>query len=657
LLKEEDRYMPLKNLLSPIKIGTITVRNRIVFPPIDAALHTEGKAVDPRYIEFLSSLVEKNGVGLVISEFTAVANGNFWLPASRIDKDEFIPGFKEMVDRVHSHDAKIFMQLAMLGGRAPTGRAIAPSAIESPLYPGIPEELTIDEIRWLVDKWVEGALRAQKAGFDGVEIHGGHTYLLGEFMSPHANRREDEYGSDFNGRMKLPVEIIGRVKIACGNDYPVGIKFSAYESLENGITGPMSIDIAKRLEYAGADYLHVSSSTYMVAGTRYPDVPPMFVPEGPLVEFAEKIKKQVSVPVITVAGIASPEFADEIIAGGRADMVAVGRAMFADLHWASKVAEGKESDIVHCIRCNVCHKHIVIDRAGAVKCTVNPGLLREEVKPALKEKKVAVVGAGPAGLEAALRASERGHKIFLFEKNISIGGTAKLGCIPSFKKDLLFMIDRYEKLLKKSRVKLISGSEVTPAKIIEEKFDAAVIAVGAEENIPDLPGIAQPEVLNAKEFYLRKSSHKKGKGRVGIIGAGSVGCELAWHLSLIGRKVYLIDILPYSKWLPDEHPTNRFILLENIEAEDIDILDRANIIELGEKGKSIRLEREKVEYRILLDEIVLAAGYRGSAGFSRELRELAGKNSSLEIFEIGDCAGARDIHWAIREGYDIGTTI
>jgi 2,4-dienoyl-CoA reductase-like NADH-dependent reductase (Old Yellow Enzyme family) len=205
------------------------------------------------------------------------------MPASRIDSDEFISDFRVMVKRVQFHGARIFIQLAMLGGRAPTGRAIAPSAIESPLYPGVPEELSKEEINWLIRKWVEAALRAQKIGFDGVEIHGGHSYLLGAFMSPHTNRREDEYGCDFDGRMRLPAEIIGGVKEACGHDYPVGIKFSAYESLENGITGPLSVDIAKRLENEGADYLHISSSTYMIAGTKYPDVPPMFIPEGPLV--------------------------------------------------------------------------------------------------------------------------------------------------------------------------------------------------------------------------------------------------------------------------------------------------------------------------------------------------------------------------------------
>jgi 2,4-dienoyl-CoA reductase-like NADH-dependent reductase (Old Yellow Enzyme family) len=230
--------MPLKHILTPINIGPVNIRNRIFFPPIDLALHREDRKVDQRYIDFLAALAQNNGVGMIISEFTAVANDQFWAPASRIDKDDFIPGFVKMVETVHQHGARIFMQLALLGGRAPSGRAIAPSAIQSPLYPGVPEELSTDEVRELVCKWREAAIRAKKIGFDGVEVHGGHTYLIGAFMSPHANRREDNYGCDFQGRMRFPTEIIQGIKEDCGKDYPVGVKFSAYEALPDGITGP-----------------------------------------------------------------------------------------------------------------------------------------------------------------------------------------------------------------------------------------------------------------------------------------------------------------------------------------------------------------------------------------------------------------------------------
>jgi NADPH-dependent 2,4-dienoyl-CoA reductase/sulfur reductase-like enzyme len=382
----------------------------------------------------------------------------------------------------------------------------------------------------------------------------------------------------------------------------------------------------------------------MIAGTKSPDVPPMFVPEGPLVGFADKIKKHVAVPVITVAGIVTPEFAEDIIASGRADMVAIGRAMFADPHWALKIAKGREAEIVHCIRCNVCHKHIVIDRAGAVKCTVNPGLLEKKSKPAARRRKVIVVGAGPAGLEAALTASERGHDVLLYEKSDSIGGNVKYSCIPPFKKDLRIFLDYYEKRLKNIGVQYIPGQEMTPERVMEEKADAVIIAVGAEEHLPDFPGAHGLFEATARKFYQKSATHRRGKGRVGIIGAGTVGCELAWYLLLLGRRVLLIDVLPRQKWLSEEHPTNRFILLENLDEQGIQVLDDAIVLEVGETEKYIRLVRDAVEYNIFVDDIVLAAGYHRRRSFGKELQRLLDNGGAPEIHEIGDCTKATNIY-------------
>jgi 2,4-dienoyl-CoA reductase-like NADH-dependent reductase (Old Yellow Enzyme family)/thioredoxin reductase len=641
-------------LFSPIRIGTLAINNRVVFAPVDVGLHTDDRSVDPRYISFVTEVCKDGGVGMVISEFTAVANDQFWVPASRIDDDRFIPGFEKLVNSVHEHGAKIFVQLALLGGRTPRGRAVAPSAIESPLYPKIPEELTKNEIEELIQKWRDAALRSKRVGFDGVEVHGGHSYLVGAFMSPHSNRREDEYGSDFEGRMRFPTDIIRGIKRDCGADYAVGVKFSAYEALENGIQGPLSVDMAQHLEGAGADYLHVSSSTYMLAGTEFPDVPPLFVPQGPLVQFAAQVKKKVAVPVITVAGITTPEKAEEIIEENSADMVALGRALFADPKWAAKAGKGQNEEIIPCIRCNVCHKKIVIDRAGAVECTVNPTLLGYEVRPASSPKRILVAGAGPAGLEAALVASERGHDVLLYEKTGMPGGSLRIGCKPPFKEELRRLLDFYEKRLERSQLSFVTGTPVTGEMIAEERADIVVLAGGAVEYIPPVPGIEKDLVVTARQFYEDDSMQRAEKKRTVILGAGYVGCEIAWHLALLGRYVFLVDILPYDQWLADEHPTNRFILMEQLEQNGVEILDAAENIRVSDE--SLSLYRRGVHYTVHTDAVILCTGYRSDEELNNGIRESAA-GAGAEMHLIGDSAVPRDIHWAIRDGYELGITL
>ena len=651
--------MSFSHILSPIQIGRVAVRNRIVFPPIDVAIHQEDGNVDQRYIDFLTRMAADNGVGMIITEFTAVASDRFWVPASRIDRDDFIPGFQKMVQSVHRHGAVIFLQIALLGGRAPKGRAIAPSAIESPLYPRVPEELSRKEIRELVQKWRDAALRAKKSGFDGVEVHGGHDYLIGAFMSPHSNRRQDEYGGNFEGRMRFPDEIVRGIKEDCGRDYPVGVKFSGYEALENGINGPIAVDIAEHLEKQGADYLHVSSSTYLLAGTDYPDVPPLYTPEGPLVVFAEQIKKRVKVPVMTVAGISTPLVAEEIVARGKADLVGVGRAMFADPAWAAKVNARKEKEITPCIRCNYCHKRVVIDRAGTVECTVNPGLLRNPVSRAPKGKRVAVVGAGPAGLEAALTAAERGHRVTLYEKADALGGTIRLGCIPPFKKDLRRLIEHYERRLRESSVQFVPGHEVTAENLLAAGVEGIILAVGASEYVPPIPGVDREIVVKARDFYRDEALHNRSRERAVVIGAGEVGCEIAWFLALLGRPVCLVDTLPRGKWFPDQHPTNRLILMERLAQNGAQLMDEATDIRIeaghgASADRSVSLERDGIRSQISAQLVVLATGYRKD---ERLARQLGSSGRAPEVHTIGDCANPRDIHWAVHEGYQAGIQV
>lgn len=652
----EEEIMDYTKLLSPIKIGNVEVRNRIAFPPIDVKLsEDEENPVTDDYIEYLASLVENDGVGLIISEFTAVKAGDLWVPAIRIDKDEYISDIARIADGVREQNGVFFLQIALLGGRAPLGRTIAPSAIQSPYYNGIPEELSLSEIKELRNCWIDAAVRAEKAGCHGVELHGGHTYLLGEFISPHANQRHDEYGGDFKRRMQLPKELIEGTKEKLGDDFPVGFKISAYEIGEFGISPPLAVDIAEFLEEHGADYIHVSSSTYMVGGTKYPDVPSMYTPEGPLVPLAEEIKKFVTVPVIAVAGITSPDYAASIVNEDKADIVAVGRAMFADPHWAAKIARGREKDIIPCIRCNMCHKKMIIDLEGGVECSVNAGLLKPPLRKAETPKTVAVIGAGPAGIEAAVRLDEKGHDVTLYEKKGAVGGNARLGAVPDFKNPLNKLLEYFDKRLAESGVTLELNREIMSEDLSKLKADAMVIAVGSLEYIPPIPGIEQDAVILAKNFSEDPGLHTQGPGTACVIGAGVVGVEISIFLAKLGREVYCIDVLPKEKWITEEHPTNRFTLLEMMDEYSVVQLDSTNILEIGEKARSVRLKRGNIEYSLYPDTVVLAAGYKKAAEPAEEARRGASKFPELHI--IGDASSTRDIHWAIREGYETAMKI
>jgi NADPH-dependent 2,4-dienoyl-CoA reductase/sulfur reductase-like enzyme len=270
------------------------------------------------------------------------------------------------------------------------------------------------------------------------------------------------------------------------------------------------------------------------------------------------------------------------------------------------------------------------------------------------KKKVVVVGAGPAGMEAAVTASERGHEVILYEKDDEPGGNIRLGCIPPFKQDLRRLLQYYERRLKESNVRFVPKREMSVDELKNEGADVIVVAVGAPEYVPDIPGIAGERVTAARDFYLADYLQKQSEERAVVIGAGDVGCEIAWYLALLGRSVSLIDVLPYEQWITEEHPTNRFILMEQLSKNEVQILDSAKKLEIAPDALSVSLEREGMQYTISSDLVVLATGYKKSDQFTRELRMA---NAPSEICTIGDCADPRDIHWAIREGYETGTRI
>lgn len=645
--------MKFENLLSPIQVGNLTVNNRIVMAPMGVNLQEHDGSVSSELIDYFEERA-KGEIGLIISPFAAVDDKQRMFSLGAYS-DRMRPRLNRLAETVRAYGSKFFLQIAHYGGKAHqevTGiRPVAPSSISSDLYKDTPRELSSEEIGNLVDKFVQTARRAKLAGFDGVELHGGHTYLVGEFVSPHTNRRNDKYGGTFKKRMRFPKEIVEGIKEVCGDDFPIGFKFSVHEHLENGVDFELGKRIANYMEKLGVVYLHVSSTASTMSSyveCDYPSVPSLYS-NYPLIELAEFIKNSgVSVPVIGTGGINDPLDAEKIIIEGKADMLALGRALLAEPHWVRKIKKNEE--IRPCIRCNVCHQREVLDRKE-IRCTVNPQTGREskyKLSKAKSPQKIIVIGAGPAGLEASLTASERGHRVLLFEAKKEIGGRMLLGSIPPFKKDLKKLIEYYKNRLSNSQVKLELDRKGSAEIISKESPDAVIIATGGKPIIPDVPGINGDNVLTVVDFYENVKPVKKGE-IVAVLGAGPIGSETAWYLSLNSCSVKLIDILPLDEILADEHPTNRSALLKNLRKQGVEILDERELLEVN--GNYIKLKNHNgSEESHQVDKLIIAIGIEPESGIKKQIEN---KGLDCEVYVIGDSRNAEDIYNAIHDGAHI----
>ena len=395
--------MPYDHLFQPLMLGKVEVRNRVALAPMGLGLHTHDDIFHPRVIRFVEERA-RGGAGLIISNFVHAKSFNLKRHVG-IYHDRFIPSHKKYVEVCHRHGAKVFLQIASYGGK---GDTTAPSAIDSPLYQQRPVELTAEEILSLIDDFILAAGRACEAGHDGVELHGSHGYLIEQFISPHSNKRSDEFGGDFERRMKVPVSIIQGIHKLLGADFPVGFKFSAWEEVSEGIDFKLAKNIAGRVVQENPVYIHVAATSSTIhALSDYPSVPPLYVPHNTLLPLAENIREETNgVPLIITGAIVNPKDADTIISEGKADMVAVGRAMIADPFWINNAKAGTRYR--PCIRCNWCHDELFEGRP--VRCSVNPYVLwesREPLQPASRLKTVMVAGGGPAGHRLAARVLSR----------------------------------------------------------------------------------------------------------------------------------------------------------------------------------------------------------------------------------------------------------
>ena len=584
---EEDMQSGFSSLFEPGRIGTLTIPNRLVFTAVFENLASETGFVTQRQIDYYTERA-KGGTGLITVAYANVDYPGGWVGHNqlRIDTDAGITGHHALVDRIHDFNMRVGLQLGHPGRERtpdPAGiipGAVAPSAIPGDLCPMVtPRELATDEIVGIAQKFGAAAARAKTAGYDLVEIHGAHGYLIGSFMSPRSNKRTDHYGGNLMGRMTFPLEVVAAIRAAVGPDFPVTFRMSADEFMPGGLNLEETRVMAQMLEKAGVNALSISGGCYGV-------MPIVFdtqeKEEGWRTYLAAEIKKTVTIPVITVGVIRHPEIAKKILENGDADFIGYGRTVVADPHWPKKVREGRLDDIMMCVSCNQGCLGSVL-QGLSIHCTINPVTGREgtwaKIEPARKAKKVLVIGGGPAGMEAAHLAAIRGHQVHLWEKESVLGGQAKLVAMGPGKDKWHWLTNYLEKQVVETGVQVSCYREATAETVMAAKPDAVIVATGAEPALLPIPGIDGENVARAWDVLAGTVKFKGEK--VLVAGGGIVGCEVA-ELLAKDNEVTIVERLPTVAC--DMELVHMIALLSRLAKEKIQVVVNALICEIDDKG-------------------------------------------------------------------------
>jgi 2,4-dienoyl-CoA reductase-like NADH-dependent reductase (Old Yellow Enzyme family)/thioredoxin reductase len=646
----------LAHLLAPIRVGRMTVRNRIVMAPMERNFGNRDGTVSERTRVHYES-VARGGVGWIDVESTFVDPvGRGRTHQLGLHHDACVDGFAALAEIAHEHGARIGVELHHAGRntcRAISGyEPVAPSPVACPeAGPDIPRELTLEEIDELVDRYGRAARRAAEAGLDAVELHSAHGYLPLAFLSPLTNHRTDEYGGSLEKRMRFPLRVIAALKAAVPEHVTVGCRFSCQELLPGGLELDDAVVYAKALEAAGADYLHVSAGVY--ASFRY-IIPPMDVEAGWLLPAAARIKAAVGIPVVGVSRITDPRIADKAIADGQVDLVAFGRAFLTDPQFPRKVAEDRLDEIVTCIGCNEgCTDRIANQRD--VTCLVNPATGRERelaLRPAEKRKRVLVVGGGPAGMEAARTAAERGHDVHLFEASPVLGGQAVLTGMLPHRDGWRTFVDEATRRLERSGARISLGVEVDEDELRSAEPDTIVFATGARFASREIPGVPRERVTDL--VSLLASTEPPGEHALVVAGPEPLALNVAEWLATRGARVSLVSEQPE---LAD--PLTQPGLLERLEATGRVTLHADRRVHSGADGAVTLVQSGAIgplfaERIDDVDLVVLATGRRSESGLAWLARrlQLAG-----EIYEVGDCQTPRSALEAVYEGAVVGRTI
>ncbi|MGI5898732.1 MAG: FAD-dependent oxidoreductase [Christensenellales bacterium] len=636
-----------EKFLSPGKIGNLTLKNRSVFPPMGSGYVEEEHPME-RLIDYHVRRV-MGGCAMNIVEIAAVHFTSKSPTILGIYDDRFIPCLAKLAAAIKSAGGIACIQL-WHGGRQTSGKPfggqpVAPSAVTCAFIGEEPKAMTADEVPEIIKSYGDAARRAVQAGFDAVEIHGAHGYLIDQFLNPYTNKRTDRYGGDLNGRARFGCEVIENVRSNVGSDFPVIFRMSAIEHVEGGIELKDAIEAAKLYAKAGLDALDVSQGCYDALAYT---VPPYYYPPKLNAYNASQIKKHTNLPMIVAGRITHPELAEEILQKDMADFIGLGRPMLADPDFVKKTMEGQADDIVRCIACNQGCVGRMFKGLGN-SCIFNPATGNERevvIKPAREKKKVLVIGGGPAGLEAARVAQTRGHEVILLERDVNLGGQfIDAGKAPHkgiFAESAVHMGYRAQR----AGVDIRVYTPATEERIKAIDPDVVIVATGADPIKPKIPGIDRPNVYDSRTIILSKEFIKAE--HVAVIGGGLIGLEAMEILSFQGKKVEVIEM---KDEIGEELEVYiRPYVLSIIKENAVKVHTGTKCVEIGDGF--ITVEKDDSRRNLPFDAVVIAVGTSSNTGIVDIIKKLG-----YEHYVVGDAKEPSQVLNAIWGGNAVARSI
>jgi 2,4-dienoyl-CoA reductase-like NADH-dependent reductase (Old Yellow Enzyme family)/thioredoxin reductase len=653
------------HVFSPFAIKNVLFKNRLETAPQATKLATSDGYVTSEIIDYYRPYA-RGGFGIVTIGDSAVDRD--YAPSHdlsiNLGDENVITGLSELVETIVRYGAQISIELshggrnslpALLNGKNPIAPSPIPNGMEMlfaarqnrPPHPV--DEINEDQIADAAKHFADAAFRCQAAGFNMVMLHGGHGHLLSQFLSPYSNKRKDKYGGSLENRARFSVEVLEAIRKKCGNGLVVEYRISLDEKVDGGMKPEETIEFLKIIESL-IDIVHVSAGILSEPSTVQHMIQPLYTPHMYNVHLAELTKKHINLPVTAVGSIMNLDNAETILANGWADLIAFSRPALADPEMPRKAAKGMKNDIRPCIRCNVCTS--LSGKHKNHRCSINPmagrgGEFNENIGLGQSgtKKKVMIAGGGPAGMQAAQTAAERGHKVVLYEMSDHLGGMMATGCELPFKKDLKAYSKWMVAQTEKCGAIIILNTEVTAKTVVKEKPDVLIIAVGATPIIPKVPGIDSIKICWAGDVDTGKvkTGHK-----IIVIGAGLTGVESAISLASMGKDVTVIEMLGPQTLLNEAPMSHRYYLLDRIKEYNVRIIMDAKMDSITERGiRVIEHGDKRTDYEA--DTIVLAMGLRPRNEKVAELRRLI---PETEVFVVGDCVKPRNIFSANHEAFN-----